>query len=275
MKPCEQILIIFKNDSDAKLANDQDRILFSAHFGFACKINVRQNGFRADGFVIWCLTAARERAKTSLTMTLKRWVLWLCIVALLAGEFFLFSANRQKDAALVSLREARQQVAQLQTELDQLKSNSAAAQGADNSRLRTDNQNLAQKLSQSQKEAEQLRAANQKLAQQLNSTLTDAQQQLQQLAAENQQVRAAAEQLGLQSISERNACINHLRQIDAAKQTWALENNKTADAIPTAQDLLPYFKDGTFPVCPGGGTYSINAVSELPMCSIPGHVLPP
>ncbi len=207
-------------------------------------------------------------------MTLKRWVLWLCIVALLAGEFFLFTANRQKDAALVSLREARQEVAQLQAQLDQLKSASAAAQGADNSRLRTDNQSLAQKLSRSQREADQLRAVNQKLSQQLSNTLTAAQQQLQQLTTENEQVRAAAEQLGAQAIAERNVCINHLRQIDAAKQTWALENNKTAEAVPTAEQLLPFFKDETFPVCPSGGNYSINAVGELPACSIPGHVLP-
>jgi regulator of replication initiation timing len=211
-------------------------------------------------------------------MTLKRWVLWLCIVALLAGEFFLYSANRQKDAALVSLREARQEVAQLQTQLDQFKAASAAAQGADNSRLRTDNQSLAQKLAQAQKQSDQLLIENQKLYQQLKTTMTAAQQQqdqLQQLAAENQQVRAAAEQLGAQAIAERNVCINHLRQLDAAKQAWALENNKAADAVPTVEQLLPFFKDGAFPICPGGGTYTIGAVGELPTCSIPGHVLPP
>jgi hypothetical protein len=210
-------------------------------------------------------------------MTLKRWVLWLCIVALLAGEFLLYSANRQKDAAEVSLREARQEVAQLQAQLDQLKSASAAAQGAENSRLRTDNQSLAQKLVQSEKQSEQLLVENQKLYQRLKNALAASQQQqdqLQQLAAENEQVRAAAEQLGAQAIAERNVCISHLRQIDAAKQTWALENNKTAEAVPTAEQLLPFFKDETFPVCPSGGTYTIGAVGELPTCSIPGHVLP-
>jgi len=25
------------------------------------------------------------------------------------------------------------------------------------------------------------------------------------------------------------------------------------------------------PVCPGGGTYTIGPVGELPQCSIPGH----
>jgi hypothetical protein len=220
-------------------------------------------------------------------MKLKRWVLWLCIVALLAGEFFLFSANRQKDAAQVSLREARQEVAQLQVQLEQLKTTAAAAQGADNSRLRTDNQSLAQKLSQSQKEADQLRAANQKLSQQLNATLTAAQRQqaqVQQLQTENQQIRVAIEQSATQPAAAQppaataqaqlNTCINNLRQIDAAKQQWALENNKTADAIPTEQEVAQYLKGNVLPTCPSGGIYMINAVGEAPTCSIPGHVLP-
>jgi hypothetical protein len=75
--------------------------------------------------------------------------------------------------------------------------------------------------------------------------------------------------------AQLNACINNLRQIDAAKQQWALENDKTADDIPSAQDLLPYFSNAVFPVCPSGGTYTINAVGVLPACSVPGHVLPP
>ena len=76
------------------------------------------------------------------------------------------------------------------------------------------------------------------------------------------------------AVINQNTCLNHLRQIDAAKQQWALEKNKADAAVPTASDLLPYFKDGTFPACPDGGTYSINAVGEPPTCSLPGHALP-
>jgi len=71
-----------------------------------------------------------------------------------------------------------------------------------------------------------------------------------------------------------NACINNLRQIDAAKQQWALENDRPANAVPTAADLLPYFRDGLFPACPVGGVYSLNAVGLPPTCSVPGHSLP-
>jgi hypothetical protein len=85
----------------------------------------------------------------------------------------------------------------------------------------------------------------------------------------------AAQQQAQSEVAQRNTCINNLRQIDAAKQQWALENNKTDITIPTTLDLLPYLKGGVFPVCPGGGTYTINAVGLPPTCSIPGHTLPP
>jgi hypothetical protein len=74
--------------------------------------------------------------------------------------------------------------------------------------------------------------------------------------------------------SMMNACINNLRQIEAAKQQWALESGKKTGDVPVAQDLKPYFKNGIFPTCPAGGTYTIGAVSNAPTCSIPGHKLP-
>ena len=77
--------------------------------------------------------------------------------------------------------------------------------------------------------------------------------------------------------AQHNACINNLRLIDAAKQQWAIENNKPQTAVPTWSDLRPFFgrgRNGAIPVCPEGGTYSINAVNQPPTCSIPGHALP-
>jgi len=203
-------------------------------------------------------------------MKTKSWVLWLLAVVFLASEIFLFSANRQKDAALVSFRAEKQRADDLQAQLDSLKQSEAESQNAELSKLRADNQDLPRLRNQ----VTQLQSANQKLSEQFNAALNAAQQeqeQLQQIAAENQQARAAAQ---ADADAERNACINNLRQIDAAKQQWALEKSKTTDAVPTEQDLLPYLKDGVFPVCPSGGTYAINAVGEVPTCSIPGHVLP-
>lgn len=74
--------------------------------------------------------------------------------------------------------------------------------------------------------------------------------------------------------AQMNACINNLRQIDAAKNEWALEGGKKPGDVPTEQDLKPYFKNGTFPTCPAGGTYTIGAIGNVPTCSIPKHKLP-
>jgi hypothetical protein len=76
------------------------------------------------------------------------------------------------------------------------------------------------------------------------------------------------------AVSQRNACINNLRQIDAAKQQWALEKGKSATDIPTEDDLKIYLMHSQFPHCPAGGTYTINAVGQPPECSVPGHKLP-
>jgi competence protein ComGC len=75
--------------------------------------------------------------------------------------------------------------------------------------------------------------------------------------------------------AQKNQCINNLRIIDGAKQQWALENNKTADAIPTAQDLDKYIPKGFNSLhCAKDGTYTINKVGEAPTCSVPEHHLP-
>jgi regulator of replication initiation timing len=207
-------------------------------------------------------------------MTLKPWVLWLCVAALLATEVFLFRAISQKDAALVQLHEARQMAVQLRAQLDQLKNSSVATLSAENARLRAENQSLTQKYSRLQKDNNQLRKGNQQLTQQLQTT-SDAGQQ--QMPTEDQQPVAAPEPATDQSAAvaaQLNTCINNLRLIEAAKQQWALDNSKTDDDIPNALELLPYFQNDVFPTCPAGGTYTINAVGVPPTCSIPGHALP-
>jgi hypothetical protein len=214
-------------------------------------------------------------------MKLKSWIVWLLVAAFLASVFFLFSANSQKVAALESASELKQQAADLQAQLDQLKSSIADSQNVELSRLHADNQDLPRlrnQLTLLQATNATLHAANQKLTQQLQAILTTAQQQqvqLEQAVVEKRQARVAAQQADEESA--RNACINHLRQIDAAKNQWALENNKAEGAVPTAQDIAPYIKldaDGNIPGCPSGGTYTIGAVGVPPSCSIPGHVLP-
>ena len=83
--------------------------------------------------------------------------------------------------------------------------------------------------------------------------------------------------------SQANACINNLRQIDAAANQWALENKKKAtDTITMTTDLTPYIKlnaSSSIPGCPAGGGYTCGSVGATPTCSLgstvtPSHALP-
>ena len=86
------------------------------------------------------------------------------------------------------------------------------------------------------------------------------------------------------AVSQANACINNLRQIDAAANQFALEKGKrSGDVISFPGDLTPYIKlnaAGSIPPCPiGGDYYQDNIVGSLPTCSLgnattPAHVLP-
>jgi hypothetical protein len=82
-------------------------------------------------------------------------------------------------------------------------------------------------------------------------------------------------------LAMRNACVNQLGQIDAAKNQWALDHKKATNDIPAWEDLKPYVGrgDGEILKCPEGGIYIIGKVEENPTCSLgttvtPAHVLP-
>ncbi len=206
-------------------------------------------------------------------MNLKRWFAWLCLALMLVAEILLFHATREKDAALTEAREAQIQMGQMQKDLDELKNSNAGLQAAEIAKLHKQNDIITNRLAKAQATISQLETELAQTTRQLTTARTALQLQqdhLQQLQAENRLVTDA----GL-AIIHRNACINNLRQIDGAKQQWALEKNKRNDAEPTARDLLPYLKDGTFPVCPEGGTYFINSVDGVPTCTIAGHALTP
>ena len=72
--------------------------------------------------------------------------------------------------------------------------------------------------------------------------------------------------------AQQNACINNLRQIDAAANEFALEKGKSTGAtITMTTDLTPYIKlnsAGSLPPCPAGGTYTCTAVGTSPACSL-------
>ena len=79
--------------------------------------------------------------------------------------------------------------------------------------------------------------------------------------------------------SQKNACINNLRQVDSAVQTWALETKQAADATASFGDIKDYLKNEV--ICPAGGTsfgdsYTLNGVTNKPTCKKVSstHVLP-
>ncbi len=80
------------------------------------------------------------------------------------------------------------------------------------------------------------------------------------------------------------ACIDNLKQIDSAKEQYAMDSKiATGTAISDFTNLVGatnYIK--STPVCPSNGTYTVNPVGTSPACSIGAntgatyapHVLP-
>jgi hypothetical protein len=215
-------------------------------------------------------------------MNVKRWFAWACLALMLVAEAFLFRANRDKDAALTSLRDTQVQLHQVQDDLDALKNSNVGLQASEILRLRKQNEIITNRFAALEFSLAQLSVLNQSNAQHLATArlaLQLQQEHLAELEATNDLILAANGQLADTNAANveviaRKTCLGNLRRIDDSKQEWASENNSPDDAVPVEKDLLPYLKDAVFPVCPSGGKYSINAVDELPTCSFPGHVLP-
>src|SRR5262245_8453374 len=71
--------------------------------------------------------------------------------------------------------------------------------------------------------------------------------------------------------SSVNSCLNNLRQLDGAKQQWALEKQKNGDDIPSWSDIAPFVGRTNDIRCPQGGVYTLRRVKDAPKCSVRGH----
>jgi DNA repair exonuclease SbcCD ATPase subunit len=205
---------------------------------------------------------------------------WICVLGLSAGAAALYVSGQKKETELTQLRQENQDAQGMRTQLEEVNGR-IKAQEEELAGLRKDKEDLLRLRN----EVRQLQQAKQQLTQQAATAQADAEQAraraaqaaqagAQQLQSERQQADAAQIEASRKTQRDILICITNLRQLDAAKQQWALEHNKTADATPTAQDILPYLKDNTLPACPAGGTYTLNAVGQVPTCSFPVHVLP-
>jgi prepilin-type N-terminal cleavage/methylation domain-containing protein len=69
------------------------------------------------------------------------------------------------------------------------------------------------------------------------------------------------------STAQQNACINNLRQIDNAKDQWALEHRKQTGDPVVDSEVDVYIKGGA-PSCPGNGVYDYGNVGTNPTCTL-------
>jgi competence protein ComGC len=77
--------------------------------------------------------------------------------------------------------------------------------------------------------------------------------------------------------SRTKSCIANLKQIDSAKEQWAMDNKKNTGDTTALTDLVgPTLYIKSNPECPSGGTYTTAAIGTNPSCSksADGHVLP-
>ena len=71
--------------------------------------------------------------------------------------------------------------------------------------------------------------------------------------------------------SRAKACVGNLKQIDAAKEQFAMDSKKATGAAVATTDIYgadKYIKAA--PLCPSGGTYTESAVGTAPVCSVGG-----
>ena len=83
--------------------------------------------------------------------------------------------------------------------------------------------------------------------------------------------------------SRAKACVANLKQIDSAKEQWAMDNRiSSGAAAPTLATLVGsagYIK--SMPTCASSGTYTVDLIGTPPSCSVGGtagdplaHLLP-
>ena len=62
-------------------------------------------------------------------------------------------------------------------------------------------------------------------------------------------------------------CVSNLKQIEGAKEQWALENKKSVGTVPDQREVSAYLKNSVMPQCPTKGIYRLNPVGVTPTCS--------
>ena len=204
---------------------------------------------------------------------------WLIALIGVAGAIFFYKASDAKSASIASLQQQVAAMESLRAENETLKKDQLPAEELarltaakeELPRLRNMVRQLTTDKSQLSQQAQSAQQAAQRAQSQAQAAQAHA-EEIAQRAATTSTNQPAPPQVAT-TPAAANACINNLRQIDAAKQQWALENNKTAEATPTEADLKIYIKGNALPTCPTNGKYTIGNAGIYPICSIAGHAL--
>ena len=206
---------------------------------------------------------------------------WLLVVGLAVGLATVYLNGQKQSAELEKTRADNQELQALRAAAEE-KKNQPEGDSPELAKMREDNKDLLRLRN----EVNQLRAEKAQLTKQMQTAqqqteaahvqaqAAQAQAQNFQQQAQNAQAQAAALRVNAPPEARTGVCINYMRMIDQAKQQWAQQNGRTPDSVPSAQDLANYLPNRTMPVCPGGGTYSLNAVNAKTTCNIAGHVQP-
>lgn len=73
--------------------------------------------------------------------------------------------------------------------------------------------------------------------------------------------------------SRTTTCVSNMRQVDSAKEQYAMTANLASGAPCAFANIVPdYIKQE--PACPNSGVYDPQPVGTPPTCTIPEHVLP-
>lgn len=74
--------------------------------------------------------------------------------------------------------------------------------------------------------------------------------------------------------ARKTTCLSNLRQIDNAKEQFAIENRLNTGTAIEESDIFPeYIRGSSFPSCPVNGVYTVTPVGEVSFCSLHGDYL--
>jgi hypothetical protein len=196
---------------------------------------------------------------------------WVLVVALAIAVFALYSSNQKQSAELAQYRQPSEEAQKAQAP-SETKSQPAVSE-EELAQMRKDHEDVLRLRN----EVRTLRDEKQQLTRQAQAAQAVAatsqqQEQLQKLTVENQQLKVQSQVIQLRD--QQAACINNLRQIEGAKQQFALEAQKPPGTLVSTENLTPYLPNKAIPACPGGGVYTLNPLGLNPICNVSGHVLP-